>query len=186
MPESVKDRCTKAHEYVFLLSKSRKYYFDYEAIEEIATGYDGRKATKHKGSDKYKGQKIVPDKNIQGMAQGGHERWRFKNLNNTSQQPHTMHLKRLNPENKEVFPVRRKRDVWTIPLQPYKGAHFATFPEMLVEYCILAGSAEGDTVLDPFFGSGTVGKVARNLNRNFIGIELNPDYVEIAKKRVKE
>lgn len=184
MPESVTDRCTKAHEYIFLLSKSRKYYFDCEAIEEIATGYDGRKASKHKGSDKYREKEVCPGRKIQNMAVSEHERWRFKNLNNISQQPHSIHLNRLNPDNEEVFPIRRKRDVWTIPLQPYKGAHFAVFPEMLAEYCILAGSSEGDTIIDPFFGSGTVGRVARKLKRNFIGIELNPDYVEIAKKRI--
>ena len=133
MPESVTDRCTKSHEYLFLLSKSPRYFYDYEAIKEKAVT-SGRV---HRGS------------------------------------------------NFTVSDKRNKRSVWTIPTKPFKGAHFAVMPEALVEPCVLAGSAEGDTVLDPFTGSGTVGVVALRHGRNFIGCELNPDYATIAQMRIE-
>lgn len=94
MPESVKDRCTKSHEYIFLLTKSPKYYFDYEAIQEEATGYDGRKDTVLKGSPKYKDANIMPHNQRQSLAAGKHERWKFKNIADKGQQPNTMHLRR--------------------------------------------------------------------------------------------
>jgi len=128
MPESVKDRCTKSHEYIFLLSKSEKYYYDNEAIKELATGYDGRKDTKYKGGPK-------------DMAGGAHERWQYKNLQPDGQQPNTMHLNRLIGEE-YMSPVRNKRDVWTVPTKPYKGAHYATFNPELIKPCILAGAPE--------------------------------------------
>lgn len=183
MPESVRDRCVKAHEYVFLLSKSKKYYFNHEAIQEIATGFDGRKKLIMDGSDKYHDYRI-PGRNPQNIAKTTHSRWKFKNLNNISQQPHSIHLKRLNQDNEEVFPVRNKRSVWTIPTQPFKGAHFAVFPERLAEQCILAGSKEGDIILDPFIGSGTTAKVALNHGRNYIGVDINPEYEIIRNKRL--
>ena len=127
MPESVTDRCTKSHEYVFLLSKSRQYFYDHEAIKEPVA-----------------------------------------EITNSS----------------SLYETRNKRDVWTVATKPYKGAHFAVMPEALVEPCILAGSAAGDTVLDPFTGSGTVGMVALRHNRNFVGTELNPDYAELAVDRI--
>ena len=137
MPESVKDRCTKAHEYVFLLSKSPRYYYDYEAVLEPATGYDGRKDTKFKGSIKsYDG--VMPGGKPQTFAQNGHERWQYKNLQDDGQQPNTMHLKRLEGEE-YMSPVRNRRSVWTVPTSPYKGAHYATFPPKLIEPMILAG-----------------------------------------------
>lgn len=172
MPESVKDRCTKAHEYLFLLSKSKQYYYDYEAVQEEATGYDGRKDTKYKGGNK-------------DMAGGAHERWQYKNLQPDGQQPNTMHLKRLEGEE-YLSPVRNKRSVWTINTKGFSGAHFAVMPEKLVEPCILAGSRPGDTVLDPFVGSGTVGAVSVRHGRDFIGIDLNDDYLKIAEKRIKD
>ena len=140
MPESVKDRCTKAHEYVFLLSKLPNYYYDYEAVLEPATGYDGRKDTKFKGSIKsYDG--VMPGGKPQTFAQNGHERWQYKNLQDDGQQPNTMHLKRLEGEE-YMSPVRNRRSVWTVPTSPYKGAHFATYPPELIEPCILAGCPE--------------------------------------------
>ncbi len=120
-PESVKDRPTRAHEYLFLFSKSEKYHYDHLAIQEPAIGEEG---------------------------------W------------------------------RNRRTVWSINTEAFPEAHFATFPPALVAPCILAGSAAGNTVLDPFFGSGTVGAVSVNHNRKFIGIELNPEYVEIAERRL--
>ena len=167
MPESVKDRCTKSHEYIFLMSKSQKYYFDHEAIQEEATGYDGRKDMTLKGSQKYIGADIYADgSKTQTINRGGSQRWKFET-----------------DEAVEAHPVRNKRDVWNIPVMPVKEAHFATFPEKLVEPCILAGCPVGGIVLDPFFGSGTTGRVATRLNRHYIGCELNPKYVEIAERR---
>lgn len=181
MPESVKDRCTKAHEYIFLLSKSPRYYYDYEAVLEPATGYDGRKDTKFKGSIKsYDG--VMPGGKPQTFAQNGHERWQYKNLQDDGQQPNTMHLKRLEGEE-YMSPVRNRRSVWTIPTSPYRGAHYATFPPKLIEPMILAGCPAGGIVLDPFVGSGTVAQVATLHRRNWIGIELNPEYIKLADKR---
>lgn len=159
MPESVKDRCTKSHEYIFLLSKNRKYYFDYEAIEEPAN-YDGRKDTLLKGSPKYE-KCVVPGQAGHSMAAKGHERWK---------------------KNERGEYVRNKRSVWTIPTKPFKEAHFATYPPDLIKPCILAGCPVGGIVLDPFMGSGTTAQVALELQRNFIGFELNPKYIEIAEK----
>lgn len=121
-PESVKDRPSRAHETIFLFSKSERYYYDYEAAREM--GASGK--------------------------------------------------------------LRNRRTVWRIPTEPFEGTHFATYPMKLIEPCILAGSAEGDYVLDPFFGSGTTGAVAALHNRGFIGIELNPDYIQIARRRLSD
>lgn len=112
-----------------------------------------------------------------------HERWKYKNLAEKGQTPNTMHVRRANGEKDIVYPVRNKRDVWTVATQPIKEAHFATFPEELIKPCILAGSQKNGIVLDPFFGSGTTGRVAVALNRRYLGIELNPEYIQIEKKR---
>ena len=186
MPESVKDRCTKSHEYIFLLSKNPQYYFDYEAIQEEATGYDGRKDTMLKGSQKYANSDYMPNQSEQTMAARGHERWKFKNLAEKGQMPHTMHERRAEGKADILYPVRNKRDVWTVCTKPNKEAHFATFPEELITPCILAGCRKGGVVLDPFFGSGTTGRVAREYGRDYIGIELNPEYVKIAERRAVE
>lgn len=148
MPESVKDRCTKSHEYIFLLSKKPHYYFNCEAIHE---------------------KTITRDDNIRDRE--------TTKLNNT---PGRTKMKGLTTNDYEF---RNKRDVWSVPTQPVQDAHFATYPEDLVEPCILAGSMEGGVVLDPFFGSGTTGRVATKLNRRYIGVELNPEYIKIAEKR---
>lgn len=214
MPESVKDRCTKSHEYIFLLSKSPKYYFDYEAIEEPAN-YDGRNDTMLKGSQKYANSEYLPNQNRQSFASGKHERWKFKsgikfggnkygssqdnhfqtysgqewipkykNLAYDGQRPNTFHINRANGIDDTLYAVRRKRDVWTVSLEPTPEAHFATFPKKLVEPCVLAGCREGGVVLDPFSGSGTTGMVAIMNNRNYIGIELNEKYIDITKHRI--
>ena len=143
MPESVKDRCTKCYEHVFMLAKSKTYHFDSEAVL-VPAQYDGRKETINKGSSKY-ADKIVPGKTPQSQHMAGkpHQRWRFK----------------------DGKPVKNRRDVWTVSTRPYKGAHFATFPPELIEPCILAGSRPGGTVLDPFIGSGTTAEVAHRLGR---------------------
>jgi len=161
MPESVKDRCTKSHEYIFLLSKRPKYYFDYEAIQELAA-YDGRQDTVFKGSDKYAGSGTGHQ--AQSFAANGHERWQ-KNENNEF--------------------VRNKRDVWTVPTRAETESHFAVFPQALIADCIKAGCKPGGVVLDMFMGSGTTAVVAKKLERNFAGIELNPEYVKIAERKLR-
>ena len=150
MPESVTDRPTKAHEYIFLLSKSRSYYYDAGAIAELGTGRE----TFYPATPQLRALAAT------GMRNDG------------------------NSVNREPAFTRNKRSVWSISTQPYPEAHFATYPEDLIEPCILAGSAVGDTVLDPFTGSGTTGAVAIRHQRNFIGCELNPSYVELARKRI--
>lgn len=149
MPESVKDRCTRSHEYVFLLSKSKHYYFNNEAIKEPA---------------------ITNDKNLRDRD--------VSKLNNTPGRT------RMGGLTHNDYETRNKRDVWNIPLKPFKGAHFAVMPQALVEPCILAGSKEGDCVLDPFTGSGTVGVVANKHGRDFLGVELNPEYAQMAIDRI--
>lgn len=158
MPESVRDRCTKAHEYIFLLSKSQRYYFNADAIKENAvnTRMPGKKIkeTHHYGADN-----------------GGNS-----GLTET-----------LNKYHAEGLPTHRnRRSVWTVTTKPFKGAHFATFPPDLIEPCVLAGCPEGGTVLDPFGGSGTTGLVAQKHQRNYILCELNPDYAELAASRITQ
>lgn len=162
MPESVTDRCTKSHESIFLLSKSPRYYFDHEAIlEPVAESAKGRKPVRF-GS--IKGQDYVPDA-ADPNFRAGNDQWG-----------------RLWGYTKET---RNKRDVWTVANAPFSGAHFASYPPELIRPCILAGSQEGDTVLDPFFGSGTTGLVAVQEGRYYIGCELNPQYIPMAKSRIQ-
>ena len=166
MPESVTDRCTKAHEYIFLLSKSAKYFYDADAISEKAKYYNitGMDATGYKDAHSFNGK--------------------HKNLMDKGQNIHSMHVKRSKGEGEpDTEGKRNKRSVWKINTKPYKEAHFATFPEELPTLCIKAGSKKEDVVLDPFFGSGTTGWVAQRLGRAWIGIELNPEYIKIAEKR---
>ena len=153
MPESVTDRCTKAHEYIFLLTKSARYYYDNEAVKEDAV----RAGDVPGGNGHY----------IQHSA-GGHNK---DGLTACGQKP--------------VAETRNKRSVWTVTTKPFKGAHFATFPPDLIEPCILAGSAADTLVLDPFSGAGTTGVVAVQHGRRYIGIELNPDYLEMSRKRIQ-
>jgi len=159
MPESVTDRCTKSHEYIFLLTKNQRYYFDNESIREpIKDTTDGQASVRRSGDSKTRSK----------------EHWGV---------PH-------NPENVIVkydeIKGANKRSVWSIPTKPYLGAHFAVYPEELIEPCILAGSKAGDIVLDPFFGSGTTGAVAQNLGRRWIGCELNKDYEKLQNERLAQ
>lgn len=157
MPESVTDRCTKSHEYLFLLAKSEKYFYDHEAVKEPAVTAGEDRGGGKKGANEY--------------ARTGDEKLRTKaGLASIGVTPDT----------------RNRRDVWTIPTKPFKGAHFAVMPEALVEPCILAGCPEGGVVFDPFTGSGTTGAVALRHNRNFIGTELNPEYIQIAHQRISK
>ena len=150
MPESVRDRPTKAHEYLFLLTKSARYYYDQDAVREPYEPSGG--------TWKCKGTPII---------------------NYRHNGKHKIEQGQLNSIGRNI------RTVWTIAAQPYAEAHFATFPEALVEKPIMVGSAEGDIVLDPFMGSGTVAKVALRAGRRFIGIELNPEYIALAEKRLE-
>ena len=173
MPESVTDRCTKSHEYIFLLSKSQKYYFDHEAIQEKATSSDKPRVF---GANNQKGTL----RNDIGRVY----KPRTKNCQYDGQRLNSMHLNREAGITDEVYPVRNKRDVWQVNTKPCKEAHFATYPFELIKPCILAGCPENGIVLDPFMGSGTTAIVARSLNRNYLGIELNPEYIKIAHKRL--
>ncbi len=155
MPESVRDRCTKSHEYIFLLSKSKRYYFDYAAIAQPA------KTSSRAGT-------------VQAVGSHRYERM-----------PASDPQQRTNTDRSFTYAqTARKRDVWFVPTKPYKGAHFATFPETLVVDCIKAGCPEGGIVLDPFMGSGTTAVVARSCGCHFTGCDINIDYVEIANKRL--
>ena len=153
MPESVQDRCTKAHEYIFLLSKSHKYHFDHVAIKEPL-----------------KGEPETRDKNAEGYQADYSKGDRFS-------------------KGERVFGadgMANKRSVWTVNTKPYSGAHFAVFPTELIEPCILAGAPLGGIVLDPFMGSGTTAQVAKDLGRQYIGCELNPEYGKLQKKRIAQ
>lgn len=155
MPESVKDRCTKSHEYIFLLSKSERYCFDAEAIQEKAL---------ESSRARYKSAFNCGQKELAGRGRG-------------SVAPNS-------PGMREFTGCRNKRSVWNINTAGYRGAHFAVFPEKLAETCILAGCPVGGIVLDPFMGSGTTGAVAMRTGRGFIGIDINPDYCALAAKRI--
>lgn len=156
MPESVEDRCTKAHEYIFLLSKKSHYYYDHEAIKEpLAESSVSRL------------QQDVISQVGSARANGG---------------------EKTNGNMKAVGDLssglKNKRSVWKVNTKGYKGAHFAVYPKNLILPCILAGCPEGGNVLDPFTGSGTTAVVALENNRNFVGTELNPDYIQLAEKRI--
>jgi DNA modification methylase len=152
MPESVRDRCTKSHEYIFLFSKKAKYYFDNEAIKEKAVTAPAKRNKAGEGyqADYTNGARFSDGERIYG-ADG----------------------------------LRNKRDVWTVNLKPYKGAHFATFPPPLIEPCVLAGSRVNDIVLDPFMGSGTTAMVAKQHGRRYIGCELNETYGDLQDERIR-
>jgi DNA modification methylase len=153
MPESVTDRPTKSHEYIFLMTKAPRYYYDHEAIKEDAIWAEEKRAGK--GRLHYDGKR-------QGEKGTGQENF------------------------VSIVDKKNKRSVWQVNVKGYKEAHFATYPTELIEPCILAGSKEGDTVLDPFSGSGTTGEVALKHGRNYIGLELNPDYAAISEKRITD
>ena len=148
MPESVRDRCTKAHEYLFLLSKSARYFYDADAVKE-STGKGGGRPRQF-GATKQEGT-LRQDIGNTFIDNG----------------------------------ARNRRSVWTVSTKPYSGAHFAVYPPELIRPCIRAGCPEGGTVLDPFNGSGTTGAVATQENRQYIGIELNPEYIALAENRIK-
>jgi DNA modification methylase len=155
MPESVRDRPTSCHEKIWLITKNKKYYYDADAIKEDSIYAPNKTHEKERPKGYYKGKWSCPEK---GSRHDG--------------------------SFKAIREKRNKRNVWTIPTKPFKHAHFATFPPKLIEPCIKAGCPEGGIVLDPFGGSGTTGIVAALNNRNAILIELNEEYINIAKKRI--
>jgi DNA modification methylase len=155
MPESVRDRCTKAHEYIFLLSKSPRYFYDAEEMREEAI-HSGRVVKASDPASAKNGQKGKFGATALGFTQ----------------------------HDTAVGETRNRRDVWTVATKPYPEAHFATFPPDLIRPCVRAGCPVGGTVLDPFAGAGTTGLVALEEGRDFLGIELNPDYVALAEERL--
>jgi len=176
MPESVTDRCTKAHEYLFLLTKSARYYCDMEAILELCSP----------NTNPCLSQDLIHQIGSEPAHAGGKTNGNMKAVRRKAAAIGSGNKNNPSFTSAVCLPVthRNKRSVWEIATQPYAEAHFATFPEKLVEPCILAGSKEGDTVLDPFCGSGTTGAVALRYHRDFVGIELNPAYAELARKRI--
>lgn len=180
MPESVTDRCTRAHEYIFLFSKQQKYYFDNEAIQEEATT---QKVGKHPmGGTKYGEQ----DDRLYRKYSGEDWQPRTKNVVFDGQAPNTMHVRREMGLPDKEYIVRNKRDVWSVNVKGDTVAHFATYPEELIRPCILAGCPQNGIVLDPFMGSGTTARVALKLDRNYVGFELNPEYCRIINKKTRE
>lgn len=174
MPESVQDRPTSSHEYLFLLTKSRRYFYDAEAIREPATWAGPNGAQKSPHAQGFSRRSPSEERERQDK-QRGHGR-RHDGFNDR--------WDAMSKEEQQAL-GRNKRSVWTIATRPYAEAHFATFPPELVEPCILAGTAEGDTVLDPFAGAATTGLVATRLGRDFVGIELSPEYVVLGEERIR-
>lgn len=179
MPESVRDRCTKAHEYIFLLSKSERYYFDAKAISEpCVKGDNGSSYT----SDYDKATKP-------GLGAGARTQRKPAGWDTGAGAHGTIHRegRAQEIEYTETDSTRRnKRSVWSVPTFGFPWAHFATFPPALIEPCILAGSKPGDVVLDPFGGSGTTGQVAESLGRQWLLIELNPAYEKLSRERTAQ
>lgn len=173
MPESVRDRCTKAHEYIFLMSKSARYFYDAAAISELCLDPedDARRIAGVNGD-----HKSLPDSEKNGLRKRNDKfvGKKYDGEKHSEQSTYTGSL------------TRNKRSVWEVTTKPYPEAHFATFPPEIPETCIKAGCPEGGVVLDPFAGAGTTGLVATRLHRNFIGIELNPKYVAMAERRIMQ
>jgi DNA modification methylase len=190
MPESVTDRCTKAHEYLFLMSRSARYFWDNDAMQE-------RAVSDHDAGNGFAGRQGGAGHLPMSGGVGTAEPWTRRSKRDS--------FKRDNSKRAAVMPgqtmgthrpdrdesdwatgMRNRRSVWTVPIMPYSGSHFATFPPALIEPCILAGSRTGDVVLDPFFGSGTTGQVAQALGRKWIGCELNPEYALLQEQRTAQ
>jgi DNA modification methylase len=179
MPESVTDRCTKSHEYIFLLTKSARYYYDNEAIKEPSS--DNTHPRRPDNGWKTPGGWDTSVGNGSFHRDGREKRRKLAESGSGIKNNDSFDAAMA------IMPVsRNRRSVWTIATAPYKGAHFATFPPELVQPCILAGCPAGGTVLDPFMGSGTVGQVAIETGRNWLGVELKPGYIELAWKRIRE
>jgi len=186
MPESVTDRPTKAHEYIFLLTKSERYYYDADAVAEPASaamlsqmeqGYNGL------GLKDYESAGVQNPSSVKARIIAN-AKAKYKAANIPGQQPHGYTQREGGTACADNAVTRNKRSVWHVATQPYSGSHFATFPEALIEPCILAGSRPGDLVYDPFIGSGTTGAVADRLMRRWVGTDLS--YQQLAKKRTRQ
>jgi len=165
MPESVEDRPTKSHEYIFLLSKNERYYYDFEAVKEPCQSGESDIRKMQESKERIGGKYKVLDDRLSKAS---------------------MHTN-IGTKRAVGSPDRRnRRTVWRVATASYSGAHFATFPPALIEPCILAGSRVGDIVLDPFFGSGTTGQVAEHLGRQWIGCEIQTDYEPLQKQRTAQ
>lgn len=209
MPESATDRCTTAHSYVFLLSKSARYHFDADAIAEPAAWerWGDQTVPKHEGTDTAAGWiQSKTKRELQGEQDHRYEglvgqTWKPRTkaeigaAGGGRQAPNGLELERRNlvgstfnnnPNLRGGDGTKNPRSVWTIPTRGFPGAHFATWPEALVERILKAGCPEGGTCLDPFFGSGTTGVVARRHGRRTVGIELNVDYCRMAAERLQQ
>lgn len=210
MPESVKDRCTRSHEYVFMLTKSARYYYDNEAVKEPCASGPSDIRKMEEQQDRIGGKHKTLDDPLAAASaatQIGRKRavpasWHgngFDSERHIEKHPDTSRLPRwpgigpkhaaIRDRNEEYRDMkagwyRNRRDVWTVATEPYKGAHFATMPTRLIEPCILASSRPGDVVLDPFSGAGTVGLVASRLGRRHIGVELSLEYCTMAEQRI--
>ena len=195
MPESVRDRCTKSHEYIFLLTKSPNYYFDADAIKEPAVAADGSARKQQLRARQIAAEKGLTEEHIAAIRSAGCTDTGKARVTQNGTGKNTPEVERLANEAKDALGgyyrefltndgMRNKRSVWTVTTKPFKGAHFATYPTDLIEPCILAGSPKDGHVLDPFGGSGTTGLVAADLGRHATLIELNPEYGEIAKARL--
>lgn len=201
MPESVTDRCTKSHEYIFLLSKSAKYYYDTDSIRtEVKDSTVQRmmqQIESQKGSERVPGKTNVNMKAVgpgrnpapqdnRGGNQASASGIKAYSHRGTGDKKLTGHSGNFDSEGNLIGGgMANKKSVWTVTTKPFSEAHFATFPQDLIVDCIKAGCPENGIVLDPFNGAGTTSLVARKLNRNFIGIELNADYIKIAQKRLR-
>ena len=184
MPESITDRCTKAHEYVFLLSKAPHYYFDADAIAEPVAPASVARLAQDVGAQA--GSMRVPGKTNGAMKAVGSKRNSFARATKETAGEHGQKPQhRPDREDVDYTGMRNKRSVWTIATKPFKEAHFATMAPELAENCIKAGCPIGGTVLDPFGGAGTTGLVADQIQRDAILIELNPDYTDIAERRIQ-
>lgn len=175
MPESTRDRCTKSHEYLFLLAKSERYYYDQDAIREDSSPNTNARTSKAQIEEITAARAAGANTTAAGMAVTTKSAPAGSGIKANDSYHHAMAL---------PVETRNKRDVWSIPTAPYPEAHFATFPPALVEPCILAGCPEGGVVLDPFVGSGTTAMVARQLGRRAVGIDLNPEYMAMAVGRI--
>ena len=177
MPESVRDRCTKSHEYIFMLSKCKHYYYDADAIKEPCVGFDTSYIRGSKGS-------LTPNS---GRRKGNNRSFRGGGVytGNRSFDNSADRKKETVGNVPNETGMRNKRDVWSVSTHGFADAHFATFPPALIEPCVLAGSRRGGIVLDPFAGTATTGEVAIKNGRGFIGIELNPFYVDMGARRME-
>ena len=183
MPESVTDRCTKAHEYLFLMTKGERYHYDAEAIKEASITKDPRRPYTSEGAWHLDGRPAEQRHGGKPRTAGNKSHKYVEAYEASDTEEHRTKAGLMKVAD-VPWTFRNKRSVWTIATAPYPDAHFATFPPDLVEPCILAGCPAGGTVLDPFFGAGTTALVADRLGRDCIGIELNPEYAEMARKRL--